>query len=57
MAEMIDMTNLPKKMPRKRRHACANDGCSLMNTIDAAAANVRRKVKRAPVKRNGKLQP
>ena len=48
---------LAKKMPRKRRHARSNDGCSLMNTNDAAAANVRRKVKRAPVKRNGKLQP
>ena len=43
---MIDMTKSPKNCPVSAEMLEKHDGRHLTNMVDAAAANVRRKVKR-----------
>ena len=54
---MIDMTKSPKNCPISAEMLEKYDGRHLTNTVDAAAANVRRTGARAPAKRKGKPQP
>jgi len=54
---MIDMTKSPKNCPVSAEMHEKHDGRHLTNTVDAAAANVRRTGARAPAKRKGKPQP